>query len=238
MALSRESTTYPRWISRASSGSGVRNKRKRTPIQCFCGCAKKKRVCCQLAILRTGVRGGKKVCVSSVIFLCERANTPQTLTIFFNVSGDNKKTRVSRYVAAASSASSASMTALSPPMSRITCVGCAAPGGAGVPAGFTHTDARSAASTPPCGGGGAKRRKKRRQSRRARFWRVGSARRRTPRDERSRERRNAWARGFEKGEKEEEPLLSVTRALPVRPSRASRRRARLRLARTPRRDTP
>ena len=41
------------------------------------------------------------------------------------------------------------MTALSPPMSRITCVGCAAPGGAGVPAGFTHTDARSAASTPP-----------------------------------------------------------------------------------------
>ena len=170
MALSRESTTYPRWISRASSGSGVRNKRKRTPIQCFCGCAKKKRVCCQLAILRTGVRGGKKVCVSSVIFLCERANTPQTLTIFFlNVSSRHKNAdAVSRYVAAASSASSASMTALSPPMSRITCVGCAAPGGAGVPAGFTHTDARSAASTPPCGGGGAKRRKKRRQSRRAR----------------------------------------------------------------------
>ena len=170
MALSRESTTYPRWISRASSGSGVRNKRKRTPIQCFCGCAKKKRVCCQLAILRTGVRGGKKVCVSSVIFLCERANTPQTLTIFFfNVSSRHKNAdAVSRYVAAASSASSASMTALSPPMSRITCVGCAAPGGAGVPAGFTHTDARSAASTPPCGGGGAKRRKKRRQSRGAR----------------------------------------------------------------------
>jgi hypothetical protein len=73
-------------------------------------------------------------------------------------------------------------------MSRITCVGCAAPGGAGVPAGFTHTDARSAASTPPCGGGGAKRRKKRRQSRRAP---SASARRRTLSDERSRERRNA-----------------------------------------------
>lgn len=236
MALSRESTTYPRWISRASSGSGVRNKRKRTPIQCFCGCAKKKRVCCQLAILRTGVRGGKKVCVSSVIFLCERANTPQTLTIFFfQFLRDIKNAdAVSRYVAAASSASSASMTALSPPMSRITCVGCAAPGGAGVPAGFTHTDARSAASTPPCGGGGAKRRKKRRQSRRAR--RVGSARRRTPNVTNG--RANDETRGHAVEKKNREPLLSVTRALPVRPSRASRRRARLRLARTPRRDTP
>ncbi len=41
------------------------------------------------------------------------------------------------------------MTSLSPAMLRITCVGCAASGGAGVPAGFTHTDARSAAPTPP-----------------------------------------------------------------------------------------
>ena len=121
---------------------------------------------------------------------CANAHfTPQTLTIFFFMFlSYDIKNAVSRYVAAASSASSASMTALSPPMSRITCVGCAAPGGAGVPAGFTHTDARSAASTPPCGGGGAKRRKKRRQSRRAP---GASARRRTLSDERSRERRNA-----------------------------------------------
>ena len=113
----------------------------------------------------------------SHIFVRTRKHRKHSQFFFFNVSGDNKKTRVSRYVAAASSASSASMTALSPPMSRITCVGCAAPGGAGVPAGFTHTDARSAASTPPCGGGGAKRRKKRRQSRRARRvgFRLGSA---------------------------------------------------------------
>ena len=177
--------------------------------------------------------------LSSVTFLCERAfHTANTHNFFFMFL--DMKNAVSRYVAAASSASSASMTALSPPMSRITCVGCAAPGGAGVPAGFTHTDARSAASTPPCGGGGAKRRKKRRQSRRAP---SASARRRTLSDERSRERRNAvektrsWKNGSALRE-EEEPLLSVTRALPVRPSRASRRRARLRAARTPRRDTP
>jgi len=62
-----------------------------------------------------------------------------------------KRKRAASYVSAASSPSSASMTSLSPAMLRITCVGCAASGGAGVPAGFTHTDARSAAPTPPCG---------------------------------------------------------------------------------------
>ena len=112
----------------------------------------------------------------SHIFVRTRKHTANTHNFFFQCFLRHKK-RGFRYVAAASSASSASMTALSPPMSRITCVGCAAPGGAGVPAGFTHTDARSAASTPPCGGGGAKRRKKRRQSRRARRvgFRLGSA---------------------------------------------------------------
>ena len=171
MALSRESTTYPRWISRASSGSGVRNKRKRTPIQCFCGVPRKKEGV--LPVGNTSDRRSRRqegMRLISHIFVRTRKHFANTHNFFFSifVSRDNKKTRVSRYVAAASSASSASMTALSPPMSRITCVGCAAPGGAGVPAGFTHTDARSAASTPPCGGGGAKRRKKRRQSRRAR----------------------------------------------------------------------
>ena len=62
-----------------------------------------------------------------------------------------KRKRAASYVSAASSPSSALMTSLSPAMLRITCVGCAASGGAGVPAGFTHTDARSAAPTPPCG---------------------------------------------------------------------------------------
>ena len=238
MALSRESTTYPRWISRASSGSGVRNKRKRTPIQCFCGCAKKKRVCCQLAILRTGVRGGKKVCVSSVIFLCERANTPQTLTIFFFMFLRHKKRgrgfplrrrRVFREQRVDDGAE--------PPYVPDHVRRLRGARRRGRPRGVhPHRRAKRRVDAPL-------RRRRREEKEKAtsvspRAAKLGSARRRTPSDERSRERRNAWARGFEKGEKEEEPLLSVTRALPVRPSRASRRRARLRLARTPRRDTP
>ena len=164
--------------------SEINAKERRFSVSVVC---QEKEVCCQLAILRTGVRGGKKVyALISHIFVRTRISHRKHSQFFFHVSRHEK--RGFRYVAAASSASSASMTALSPPMSRITCVGCAAPGGAGVPAGFTHTDARSAASTPPCGGGGAKRRKKRRQSRRAP---SASARRRTLSDERSRERRNA-----------------------------------------------
>lgn len=78
-------------------------------------------------------------------------DTWQTVTKNTRNTKKKKRKRAASYVSAASSPSSASMTSLSPAMLRITCVGCAASGGAGVPAGFTHTDARSAAPTPPCG---------------------------------------------------------------------------------------
>ena len=78
-------------------------------------------------------------------------DTWQTVTKNTRNTKKKRKRLAASYVSAASSPSSASMTSLSPAMLRITCVGCAASGGAGVPAGFTHTDARSAAPTPPCG---------------------------------------------------------------------------------------
>ena len=88
----------------------------------------------------------------SVGFFCEARKTLGKQSQKYTNSKNKKKTRPRAcYVSAASSPSSASMTSLSPAMLRITCVGCAAPGGAGAPAGFTHTDARSAAPTPPCG---------------------------------------------------------------------------------------
>ena len=185
MALSRALIIRGGFRARRAARS-VRNKRKRTPIQCFSGVPRKRGCVASWQYFGPAFAEARRYALISHIFVRTRISHRKHSQFFFHVSRHEK--RGFRYVAAASSASSASMTALSPPMSRITCVGCAAPGGAGVPAGFTHTDARSAASTPPCGGGGAKRRKKRRQSRRAP---SASARRRTLSDERSRERRNA-----------------------------------------------
>ena len=196
MALSRESTTYPRWISRASSGSGVRNKRKRTPIQCFCGVPRKKEGV--LPVGNTSDRRSRRqegMRLISHIFVRTRKHFANTHNFFFSifVSGDIKKRgfplrrrRVFREQRVDDGAE--------PPYVPDHVRRLRGARRRGRPRGVhPHRRAKRRVDAPL-------RRRRREEKEKAtsvspRAAKLGSARRRTPSDERSRERRNAWTRG-------------------------------------------
>jgi hypothetical protein len=125
-------------------------KAPRTPIHCQLDNSEFPVVC--FAVTERVEKETEMIGVSVGFFCdCEARKTLGKQSQKIHETPKIKRKRAASYVSAASSPSSALMTSLSPAMLRITCVGCAASGGAGVPAGFTHTDARSAAPTPPCG---------------------------------------------------------------------------------------
>lgn len=194
MALSRESTTYPRWISRASSGSGVRNKRKRTPIQCFCGVPRKKEGV--LPVGNTSDRRSRRqegMRLISHIFVRTRKHTANTHNFLFQFSGTIKnagfplrRRRVFREQRVDDGAE--------PPYVPDHVRRLRGARRRGRPRGVhPHRRAKRRVDAPL-------RRRRREEKEKAtsvspRAAMLGSARRRTPSDERSRERRNAWTRG-------------------------------------------
>lgn len=148
------SAHYPRWISPRTTGSGVTKKRKKLRERRFTANWTTPSSRLFVSLSQSASRKETEMIGVSVGFFCDceaRKTLGKQSQKIHETPKIKRKRLAASYVSAASSPSSASMTSLSPAMLRITCVGCAASGGAGVPAGFTHTDARSAAPTPPCG---------------------------------------------------------------------------------------